>query len=343
MRRTSSLVGTLLLATILLSYSDAMAQQRRRQAPARRVNTNRSTSSNLSTNASTQEPKVESVPTPPAPADSLPLKATLQSRRKNTTVEGDLIVDKVPLAYDNLRKDDQVYRQVIWREIDTREKINLPFRYEAEEENGSQRFFDILLKSLKDGDLTAFSSVNDRFTTPMTTGEIGNLLSGSAYTISKPDYVKDPDGSKGIMKDTTIRDEFNVNTITTYRIKEEVVFDRETSRLHFRILGLAPVKSVFNDDGSFRDSYPLFWLYYPDMRPILAKYEAYNPRNYGARLSWEELFETRYFSSYIVKSTLNNPFDRPLAGYIPDPLMRLLEGENIKEQIFNWEQDQWSY
>jgi len=32
-----------------------------------------------------------------------------------------------------------------------------------------------------------------------------------------------------------------------------------------------------------------------------------------------------------------------LAAYIPDQLMRLLEGDNIKDQIFNWEQDQWSY
>jgi hypothetical protein len=40
---------------------------------------------------------------------------------------------------------------------------------------------------------------------------------------------------------------------------------------------------------------------------------------------------------------LNNPFDKPLEGFIIDPLMRLLEGEKIKETIFNWEQDQWSY
>jgi hypothetical protein len=103
------------------------------------------------------------------------------------------------------------------------------------------------------------------------------------------------------------------------------------------------MKTIFNTDGSERATYRLFWIYYPDLRPFLSKYEAYNPRNMGARLSWEEVFESRYFSSYVYKSTLNNPFDKPLEGFIRDPLMRLLEGEKIKETIFNWEQDQWSH
>jgi len=88
---------------------------------------------------------------------------------------------------------------------------------------------------------------------------------------------------------------------------------------------------------------PCFGCIIPELRPVLAKYEAYNPRNMGMRMSWEEIFESRYFSSYITKSTLNNPFDKALSGYIADPLMRLLEGENIRETIFNWEQNQWSY
>jgi hypothetical protein len=32
-----------------------------------------------------------------------------------------------------------------------------------------------------------------------------------------------------------------------------------------------------------------------------------------------------------------------LAQLIKDPLFQLLEGENIKEKIFNYEQDLWSY
>ncbi len=65
--------------------------------------------------------------------------------------------------------------------------------------------------------------------------------------------------------------------------------------------------------------------------------------NFGARMSWEELFESRMFASRVIKSTINNPNDMYIFTYIKDPILALLEGENIKEKIFNYEQDLWSY
>lgn len=222
--------------------------------------------------------------------------------------------------------------------------MNLPFVYKATEDNGNQRFIYILLNGIKAGQITAFdANVDDRFTTPMTFQQIANGLVGQPRVLQIPDPVLDPDGSKGIMKDTTITEEFNPDAVERYQIKEEWVFDKESSRLHVRILGIAPEKTILNPDGSFRAVLPIFWVYYPEIRPILAKYEAYNGKNFGARMSWEELFESRMFSSRIIKSTVDNPGDQFIAGYIRDPILQLLEGENIKEKIFNYEQDLWSY
>jgi gliding motility associated protien GldN len=328
----------MLAAFSLVATTDSQGQTRRKAKP--RTTNNRGGKPVVNKPAVVDTPVVVPV-VKVEEKDTLPFKQVPASRRPTSTIQGNLVADKTPLPYDHLRIDDVMYRQVIWRELDTREKMNLPFRYEADEDNGNQRFFNILLKHIKEGDITAFNNVDDRFTTPLSVDEIATMLAGKKYTVQKPDFEKDPTGNTP--KDTTIRDEFDENSITSYRIKEEVIFDRETSRLFFRILGIAPVKTIKNDDGSFRDAYPLFWLYYPDMRAILAKYEAYNPRNMSMRMSWEEIFESRYFTSYIYKTTLNNPFDKPLTAYISDPLMRLLEGENIKETIFNWEQNQWSY
>jgi hypothetical protein len=82
------------------------------------------------------------------------------------------------------------------------------------------------------------------------------------------------------------------------------------------------------------------------MRPIFAKYEVYNGKNFGARSTWEELFESRMFSGRIIKSTIDNPFDLPIAatpGLKDNGVFQLLEGERIKEKIFNYELDLWSY
>ena len=111
-----------------------------------------------------------------------------------------------------------------------------------------------------------------------------------------------------------------------------------------RILGIAPIETKYNENGQERGSSVMFWIYYPDLRPTLTKYEVYNPKNMGqSRMTWEELFESRMFSSYILKSTMDNASNKNIRQYITDPILRLLEGDNIKEKIFNFEQDLWSY
>ena len=62
--------------------------------------------------------------------------------------------------------------------------------------------------------------------------------------------------------------------------------------------------------------------------------------------SWEELFESRMFSGRIIKSTIDNPFNKYLdeiPGLKGNGIFQLLEGERLKEKIFNYELDLWSY
>ncbi len=335
----------LLAAALGLFVSDAEAQARKSRTAKKRTTTKKtSTNKSKTGNAAdlTQAPAQDTIPAV-APETSLDLGQSRKSLRNDNAIERNLVKERIPLTYEHIREDDAVYRQRVWREIDVHEKMNLPFMYKADDDNGNQRFINILLTSVKSGELTAFSPMDDRFTTPITIKEIAENLVGKASIISIPDWDKDPDGSKGIMKDSLVQPMYNPEDVEKYWIKEEVVFDKESSRLHVRILGIAPLKTIKNQDGTFRDVTPLFWVYYPDMRPLLARYEAYNGKNFGARMSWEELFESRMFASRIIKSTIDNPSDAPIAAYIKDPILRLLEGENVKEKIFNYEQDLWSY
>jgi gliding motility associated protien GldN len=259
------------------------------------------------------------------------------SLRNDASVERNLVKDRQPLAYEHIREDDAVYRQRVWREIDTREKMNLPFRYAADEDNGNQRFISILMQGIRSREITAFDAADDRFTTPLTPAKVMESFAGGVDTV--PVYNMNGDIERYEVRSR----EFDPDSIYQFRVKEEWVFDKESSRMFVRILGIAPVKPQYTTSGAFVGMIPLFWVYYPDCRPVLAKYEAFNGKNFGARMTWEELFENRMFSSYITKSTMDNPYDRRLKDYIKDPILRLLEGENIKDKIFNYEQDLWSY
>lgn len=280
----------------------------------------------------------------PPKIDSLPIEVVKKSLRPDDAIERNLVKDRTPLPYTYLREDDAVYREKVWREIDTREKMNLPFRYSASEDNGNQRFISILFKAIQDGPdnggVTVFNPTDDRFTTPMTVGEVANKISGGNISVPQYDSLGNITGYKNVTA------EVNLDSFYKFQIKEEVIFDKESSRLFWRILGIAPVKNVITSQGVNLGETPLFWVYYPDMRPIFAKYEVYNGKNYGARMSWEELFESRMFYGRIIKSTLDNPFNQFLSeqqGFKDNRILQLLEGENIQNKIFDYEQNLWSY
>lgn len=330
--------GSLLLITALLAgEADAQRGSRKRTTPAAGATQEQS---QQQTNNNTQ-------PSGYDPYGNLPIRveasgdsdtAIKKSLRNDNAFDKSNLNGRTPLTYEHLRWDDALFAEKVWRELDLREKMNQSFRYNAEDDNGSQLFINMLLKSVNTGQVTAFA--DERFSTPMTGPEVQQLTVGKADTV--PEYdVNDINKIKGYV---VTRASFDAKSVVKLRIKEEWVFDRESSRMFVRILGIAPLKTEYLPNGQERGTSVMFWVYYPDLRPMLAKAEVYNPKNMGqSRMTWEELFESRMFSSYIVKSTVDNAANRQIKQYIKDPILALLEGDNIKEKIFNYEQDLWSY
>jgi gliding motility associated protien GldN len=246
--------------------------------------------------------------------------------------------NRIPMPYEDLRRDDALYAQKVWRELDLREKINQVFRYDETDDNGSQLFISMLLRAVKTGEVSVFA--DDRFSIPLTAARVVDMTQGQLDTVLRYN-------PSTMVPDAYIvtRASFDARSVVKIRILEEWVFDRESSRMFCRILGIAPLKTEYYPNTTKeRGSSVMFWTYYPDLRPVLANSEVYNPKNMGqSRMTWEELFESRMFSSYIMKSTLDNAANRYIRSYIKDPILALLEGDNIKEKIFNYEQDLWSY
>jgi gliding motility associated protien GldN len=242
------------------------------------------------------------------------------------------------LEYEHVRWDDALYLQKVWREIDLHEKMNQSFRYDAVDDKGSQLFINILLRAVQTGGVAAFA--DDRFSIPVSKADIVDMTQGELQTIPKNKL----DQIDVIDSFIVTRASFDPKTVTKLRIMEEWVFDREGSRLFSRILGIAPLRTLYLPDGKERGASVMFWVCYSDLRSALAQAEVYNPKNMGTgRMTWDDLFQSRMFSSYIIKSTIDNPSNKNIRAYIRDSKLALLEGENSREKIFNYEQDMWSY
>jgi gliding motility associated protien GldN len=337
-------LSLLLVMCLCITVADAQKKTVKKRSAEKRSTTKTTRGkSKAKITPTAQIDSIQTVAAPPVPApamDSLPIPKVKKSLRADEAVETGDIKDRIPLAYEHIRVDDAVYRHKIWREIDTREKQNLPFRYKASENNGNQMFISILMKAIQDSAVTVFDAIDDRFTTPMTIAQVAQKISGGVEVVDLIDSLGVKYGTKEVVR------EVNLDSFYKFRIKEEVIFDKESSRLFWRILGIAPLKRVITSQGVDLGESEMFWVYYPDMRPIFAKYEVYNGKNYGARMSWEELFESRMFSGRIIKSSIDNPFDMPIRdqkNFQQNGVFQLWEGERIKERIFNYEQDLWSY
>jgi gliding motility associated protien GldN len=232
------------------------------------------------------------------------------------------------LPYPSIREADIFFEKRIWRIIDVREKMNQPFVYPEDP------FFKMLSDAATKGDIRVYSTEDDKFTKQLTPDEVtAKLFSVDTAVTFDPETYEE--------KIAVVRNETNWEDVKRFRLKEVWYFDKQKSELRVRILGIAPLIDVKDNNGNFRYESPMFWVYYPDCRELLARHKAFNlTGNDAAPMTWEDVMEMRYFASYIYKES--NVFDRKIEAY-SNGVDRLVEGDKIRQEIFNFEHDLWSY
>lgn len=239
------------------------------------------------------------------------------------------------LAYEPIRESDIFWEKRIWRVIDVREKMNLPFAYPEEP------LFKILQDAALTGSLPVYSTTDDKFSTRISIDELLTI-------VTKIDTVITFDPETYEEKEQVVRNDINWADVKRYRLKEIWYFDKETSTMQVRIIGIAPLINVTDNEGNFRYEKALFWVNYQKARPLLALHHPVvvgamesvsNPSGYRNKsVTWEDLFEMRYFASYIVKES--NVLDRRIEDY-SQGIDAVWESDRIRNSIFNYEQDMW--
>jgi len=253
---------------------------------------------------------------------------TVKNKPRDGFYDRYLHEEKRLLDYDFIHEKDVFWERKIWRKIYMKEKRNHIFQYEE------MPFAKIILTAAADGDVTLYQPDSDKFETAMSQEEAQGLLVST-------DSIETFDSETFEQRMEVVTSEINYADITTLGLKEVWFFDEEASQLDVRILGISIYKNEVDANGNSVGEVKMAWIYYPEIRDVLARHEAFNPHNDAARMSWEDIFEARMFSSWIVKE--NNVFNRPVNSYKKDPVGQLLESEKIQQKIFHFEHDLWSY
>jgi gliding motility associated protien GldN len=241
----------------------------------------------------------------------------------------------VPYTY--VREADVMWSKRIWRTIDLREKMNHPYYYPETKHDGLQNLFDLIKCGVKEGCLTAFDNpaLDDEFKVKMTREQAAGVLTDT--TIND---VEDPLNPGTYYRDTVVN-EISGSDIMAYWLKEDWFFDKERSVMDVRILGICPLTGKKDPStGEVIGYMPLFWIYFPQLRPMLVKQQVFLGQNRSIPLTFDDMFQKRMFSSYVHKES--NVYDRPINSYSAG-IDALLESERVKENIMDFESDLWHY
>lgn len=247
----------------------------------------------------------------------------------------------VPWPY--LREADVMFSKRIWRIIDTREKQNQPMAWRR------NPLGVILYRAVMDGQLIPY--IDDSLNSSRTIEEFENYFSQKVPEKRLIDPNGDVDDPTNFYIDTIVI-KLKPEDIKKFKIMEDWIFDKKHSMMYVRIIAIAPIIKP-NIDGADLGEQEWCWLKYRkkpddvdpyDIREILINKEIFNRQNDAARLTYDDWFEQRMFSSYIVKE--NNQYDlyiKQFAEFKDNGVAALLESDRIKQELFEKEHDLWEY
>lgn len=282
------------------------------------------------------------------------------------------------IPYEYIREADLIWSKRVWQYVDLREKINFPLYYPFDTYNSQGNWqvdsenlslWSILKLHILTGELTLFSAYNP-VSFSLTDGD---QLKYPIYPESGKDFYSDGTfrnqlfpyfGTLDILSSIPISNSYGEdssitqNGITTYiypskdtiwlvskdiiqyRIKEDWFFDKERSVLDVRIIALAPVIYIKDEQGQITGMKELFWLYFPHCRFYLNNFLVFNDQNDAQRISFDDLFWKRRFNGTIYKES--NVYDRKLEMYTIG-IDAIIKAEKIKEEIRTIEHDIWNF
>lgn len=242
------------------------------------------------------------------------------------------------IAYPYLREADVMWAKRIWEVIDIRQKINHTLYFPIDELENRKSLFDVMRIGLLDqGSITAYgggpTQDDDEFRYPLGQTELDSML--------KPVILRYRENLEtGEKEEVRSVEEVTSKDVVGFKIKEDWIFDKQRSERYVRILGIAPITLKYSESGEVKGKTELFWLYYPECRYIFNNYDVFNTHNGAQEMTFDQLFQMRMFSGYVVKE--DNVYDRPI-----DPTWKgidaLMESERIKNDMFIMEHDVWHF
>lgn len=239
------------------------------------------------------------------------------------------------------RETDVVWEETVWRTIDMREKFNHFFYYPTERKglNGRRNFAYMIWDAVVNNEITIYE--DDELKIPL-----DNELYVERFTKADTIILEIVDDDENYeYKTVLVPKEFNSEEMLQLRLKEAWYIDKQVTEQNVCVLSFCLTKDLYKEhdgDLDFIGTIELFWvpMLSPAVRQLMARNEAYIEENLAHQPSWENIFITRMFNSFITRQS--NVYNRSIFDYLTGT-DAIWESERIETRLMEISQDMWEY
>lgn len=254
------------------------------------------------------------------------------------------LMDNRVVPWPYLREADVMWSKRIWRVIDTRQKQNQPMMWPRNPLN------TILYNAVLNGTLIPYK--NDSLTSSYNMEQYINYFAQRKPVKILINPNGDPYDPSNVRYDT-IDVRLRAEDVKKFKIMEDWIFDKKESRMYVRIIAIAPIVSPEVEGVEVGEQDWGWFKYYnnapdsagrTDIRHLLVNNVLFNRQNDVPYLSYDDWFEQRLFSGYIVKES--NAYDlyiNQFAEFRDNGVAALLESERIHNELMERESDLWEH
>lgn len=259
------------------------------------------------------------------------------------------------------RADDVVWSRVVYRIVDMRFKQNFQlYNPVSSEDPQFKSLFLVMLNAIKDGmnvyekssdigDIKPYFNMppmpREMIPTILNTDRTGELSDGN---IATSEYMLlNYDSLTQEMRFNNYSYKGFVRNQLKYIIQEIIFFDKHYSRLYSKILAIAPLhadNTTYYEGQSVMEALYgqiLFWVPFDAFRPYMAKQYVMQSDNNSKRVTYDDFFVKKLYSSYIIGTS--NVYDRMIPDYATTPEDIAREQERVEWELLSAEQDLWEY
>jgi gliding motility associated protien GldN len=231
--------------------------------------------------------------------------------------------------------EDVVWRRDVYRELNLNDDANAGLYYPVEPSGSQMNLFTYIFKLMMVGPSHGGINVyqyrldgNERFSDDAKVKPLAFLDDHHIF------YERT---DKGIHLDDS---DIPSSEVKGYYIKECSYYDQVSATFHTKVIALCPIMERADDFGDGTTKYPLFWVKYDDLAPLLTKRTIMvSNRNNAAVMSLDDYFTMNKYKGKIYKTA--NMQGQNLAQYCKNDTALNKEQLRIENEIALFEKNIW--